>query len=487
MSARVKIEITRALGWASINGVAGSCIALTSLMVLARYVSPAEYGLVAVVMVVMGLADLFADFGCSSFVIQRNLKHEVSITTCFISMMGRSIGAAVVVCASIPLVTTLFQAPNATGIMQVMACAIPLRSWGSFLDGLHQRQGNQRRTALASSCAGVIGSLMCAIPLAIIGCGAWSIILGYVVTSVARICILGHRCAVMHRFQWHRGAAMREWRYGSGVFISGVGAYASDQTDNMLVGNTFGVEQLGLYTRAFSVYSIPAGLCGQVVERTFFPIFSRARAAAQDQTALIMKVSGGSFLLMVPVVFLLTYAPTDVIALVLGSQWASAVDVLMVLAIVAPFRVGLKVAKGLLKANGHVYLLAGLQWMFALTVLVGSWALLQFGFVGVACGVSIATFLAWIAHWIAAMRLAVVEYSEMRLHVLRMVGVGIAVPSVALVLANFSSPEMGARLLLGGIALAGVVATCFKILPASDTGLIRYVLGRGWRNARETL
>jgi PST family polysaccharide transporter len=162
--------------WIAVSRVVSIGVQLLSLAWLARLLTPADYGLVAMAMVVTNLANLVRDMGTTQALIQREGLNEETILTAFwfTVAIGTVLGVAVALLA--PLMALAFKAPGVTGILWVLAVTFPVLGSTSVHQALLERDSRFPLLARIEAVSGVSG-LAVGVTAAYLGAGAYSLAL----------------------------------------------------------------------------------------------------------------------------------------------------------------------------------------------------------------------------------------------------------------------------------------------------------------------
>lgn len=307
-------------------------IQTVSTVVMARLLTPQDFGLVAMVAAVVGVADLLRDFGLSGAIVQvKQITPELWSSLVWISaVLGAVCTLLVAACA--PLIATVYGEPRLTVLVLVLAPGLLVNGICMPLQTKLQRDlrfATLARIDVVSMLTGVVAS----VGAAALGWGVWSLVL---LTGAGAIYRLGALVAVA-RIPLGRPALPAGVRQlmGTGSSIFGVQMlnYAARNVDNVVVGKFGGAAALGLYTRAYSLLLLPLSQLNGPLARVALPVLSRL----QDEPERYRRYVRGSLLVIgyaaCPVFAIAAAVAVPLCEVLLGAQWSSTGTLFRLLAI----------------------------------------------------------------------------------------------------------------------------------------------------------
>jgi lipopolysaccharide exporter len=263
------------------KGTTIMCLAITS-MVVARNLSPSDYGVVAFAGIIIGFLGHFSDLGVGNAAIRRPSLDQKSLQTAFTLKIILGVGAFFAVQLIALFAHHFFQHPATGDVMRVLAVNFLLSTIG-FMPGVMLTREQNFRALVIPGVLSVVARSVIAITLVQSGWEYWSIVLADVgATIVSSIAIQLMRKIPMG-FHFDRHDAQEYLRFGAPLLGSGVLVFVIFNLDNLLVGSIMGSAQLGYYALAFTWGSFICGLLYDTVNNVLFPAFS---AIQHDQAAM---------------------------------------------------------------------------------------------------------------------------------------------------------------------------------------------------------
>jgi O-antigen/teichoic acid export membrane protein len=304
---------------------------LGSLMILARLLDPKDFGLVGMVTAVIGVFNLFRDFGLSTATVQRTTVTEEQISTLFwINMLvGTTLGLLTVAMA--PFVVRFYHEPSLLGVTAALATGFVFNAAGVQHTALLERR--MRFTALSViDTVALLTSIAVAIAMASNGYGYWALVAATILTPlVCTICLWLTTGWVPGRPR--RQVGIRSMiRFGGALTLNGLIMYVASNFEKVLLGRFWGVDAIGIYGRAYQLVNIPTENLNSSAGGVAFAALSRLQDDPRRFRSYFLKGYSLIISLTVPITFACALFADDMIPVVLGAKWKAAVAIFRLLA-----------------------------------------------------------------------------------------------------------------------------------------------------------
>lgn len=325
---------TMAKGMRSIGGAQAGQLALqiVSVAALARLLTPDEFGLFAMVTLVIGVAELFRDMGLSNAAVQAPEMSMGLRSNLFWANTGVGALLTVLVAASAPLIAAIYDRQELIPITIALAPTF-LLSGLSTQYRVHLIRELRFGTLAAISMITPIAALVVAVTAALSGLGVWAIVIQSLASAVLTFTLLLFTC------RWlpgrpSRATGIRGMLRLGGVFLaSSLLTYVRMSVDSFIIGHQFGAEALGLYNRSVQVIRTPIRQLQQPFSSVVIPMAARLRDSDAAFMASLREFQPLMGYGVCVIAGLVAAAPQDVVLLVLGDQWLRAAPVLAVVAV----------------------------------------------------------------------------------------------------------------------------------------------------------
>jgi O-antigen/teichoic acid export membrane protein len=307
---------------------------IASTVVLARLLTPADYGLVGMVTVVMNFASIFKDAGLSIATVQKEEITNEQISTLFWLniIISASLGLCLIL-AGAPLVAWFYGNPELSAITAALSFAF-------IFSGLTiQHQALQVRHMRFAMLAGIqiasqVISLIVTIIMAYLGMRYWALVCGTLVNALISSLLTFIFCPWVPGWM-QRGTDIREMlKFGGHLTGFNFINYFSRNADNILIGRFISADALGLYSRAYSLFMMPINQIRGPMSQVAMPVLSSLRNEPDRYVKYYERLLDIMATLAMPLTIYCAIEAEFLIRLLLGPQWLGAVPVFRILAIV---------------------------------------------------------------------------------------------------------------------------------------------------------
>jgi PST family polysaccharide transporter len=307
-------------------------IGLLATMVMARLLTPRDYGLIGMVTVVTGFLTIFKDIGLSRATIQRNVLTHDEASSLFWINGAVGVGIALLTAAIAPAIARFYGEPRLTNITIALACGFLVSGFSVQHQALLRRR--MRFGILAANdvfsitLASVVG-----ITMAFERMSYWAIVGNQLTFTISGAVLAWTVC------RWRpslpkRSTPVREMlAFGGNITGFTVLNYFSRNTDDLLIGRFWGSQQLGLYAKAYQLLLFPLNQINLPIGGVAVPTLSRIVDEPERYRAAFARTLDKIVLITMPLVVFLMVCSDWLIAVVLGSQWVGAAKIFMWLAI----------------------------------------------------------------------------------------------------------------------------------------------------------
>lgn len=323
MSGQITTAAFSALRWNYLGFAARSGANFIIGIFLARILGPKPFGQLAAAIFVVGIANLLADAGFTSALIQAPTLSTVQIryvfTTQFVIAIAMTLG-----CAGIAgWVASAFHDPGVRGVLLAISPLFIFQAFGQTANALLRRELGFRTVQIFQISSYFIAYLPIGIPLALFGAGVWSLVIAQLVQAIIFAGLLYNKVRHPIRPSWDNSGS-NLLRFGAKVTVSNLVNYGISNADNFVVGHAFGSLALGYYNRGFTLASGPTdGIVG-TMQQVLFASCSRSEGRRDSiRRAYLACLSAIGFLVL-PAYWALSTCSSNVIVGLYGETWRPA-------------------------------------------------------------------------------------------------------------------------------------------------------------------
>lgn len=332
MSDNLKAKATRGLFWSSVDRFSSQGVSFVFSIFLARILTPSDYGIVAMIVVFMAVAQAFVDSGFSSALIRKPHLSEADKSTAF--YFNIIVG---VVCYGIlflisPLVADFYDEPLLSPIIKVTGLSIIFNSLCVVQRALFTIAVDFRSQAIISLIctivSGVIGLVM-----AYHGFGVWALVVQSTGSALFNCMLLW----LFSRWRPVTGFSKTSFRYlfnfGSKVLGSGLLDTLYNNAYPIVIGKFYNPIQLGLFSRAQGYASLPSSNITGILQRVTFPVLSLMQNDDEKLASNYRRILRVSAFVVFPSMLMLAAVATPLIRVMITSKWDGCVQFLQLLSL----------------------------------------------------------------------------------------------------------------------------------------------------------
>lgn len=370
--------------WTFYGKGAYALLQIAILAILARLVSPADFGVVSAALIVIGLSTIMSQVGLAPALVQREALERRHIDSAFFAslLLGLLLGVTIWVAA--PLVSGFFRIGGVTPVLRALAWLFPLQGLATVAESLVKRELRFRWLANVDVISYGAGYGLVGIPAALLGWGVWALVAGQLAHNTFKTAILLYG-KPPHLSSPVDFGALRDLMYFSGGFtVAKIANQAAQQGEKIVVGRFLGATQLGYYGRAYNLMSAPAAGIGTVLDAVLFPVMARVQSESQRLAVAYRRGMALITLVVLPPSAVLVLLAPEVVRVVLGPRWTPVIAPFQILGAGMLFRTSSKLGDSLTRATGAVYRRAWRQIVYALMVVGGAIVGQRWGIAGVA-------------------------------------------------------------------------------------------------------
>ncbi|MBO6687422.1 MAG: lipopolysaccharide biosynthesis protein [Henriciella sp.] len=325
---------------------------LIVIPVLARILTPEQFGLLAMAMTLVGFLTMFNDLGISAALVRAEKPSTAFWSSAFWLNLGFGLTMTVAAYFAAPWVAIFFGEPQVEELVQVMSCILMLHC--IFLVPMAWLQRNYKfRTIALIDLSAIALSSAAAIYLALTGHGVWALawqqIILYAVKALAGQVF--NKAPIRMTFQWSTIRAVLPFSLGltGAAFVR----FLNQNVDNVLIGRFFGADALGYYSRAYLMMRMPIQTLSRGLNFALYPAFSSIKEDTEKLGRAYVKTVSIMSVIVFPMMTGLALVVVPFVDLLFGPQWGPVAPVLRILAFVGLMQSVASSANEMWKARGR--------------------------------------------------------------------------------------------------------------------------------------
>lgn len=326
----LKQATTKGLFWSSVERFSNQGVQFVFSIILARLLSPSDYGIIAMVTIFFAVAQSFVDSGFSNALVRKTDRVEEDLSTCFYFNIGVGIIAYIVLFLIASLVANFYSQPILSPIIRITGLGVILNSLCVVQQALFTIKIDFKSQAKITLSATVISGIV-GIILAYQGYGIWALVWQGVASSIVRMGLLWLMSKWRPRTGFSKSSFNYLFGYGSKLLASGLLDTIYNNIYPIVIGKFYNPAQLGNYSRALGWAQLPSANITSILQRVTFPVLS----AIQDDTLRLQnsyrRLLKLSAFIVFPLMMGLAAIASPLIRVILTAKWDGCVLYLQIL------------------------------------------------------------------------------------------------------------------------------------------------------------
>lgn len=341
-------------------------IGLTSTVILARLLSPADYGVVAMAMAIVGFLNVFTFTNFDLALIQRADAERSHYDTAWTLQIVQGAVLSLVLILVAPLGARYFDEPRVQAAIQVLALMPLFEGFTNIGIVAFRKELDFAKEFRFYTYVRVINFFVI-VGFALLLHNYWALIIGTVAAAFLRVVL----SFVMHPFRPRLSLVRTQdiWSYSQWMLLFHIGNYLWNKMDAFIVGRIAGVNEMGTYHLASEISEMPTAEVVQPLGRALFPTYTRLASNPEEAAAAFLRVFGTVSFLCLPLGMGLAVVAPEMVNVVLGARWDPVAPLIRWLAIATMLTGLVHTAGTYLSAVGRQKDTATLTWINVVVLL----------------------------------------------------------------------------------------------------------------------
>ena len=326
----LKQKTKKGLYWTFLNQLANNGLTFVVGVIMARILSPSDYGITALPVVFIAIAEIFVSGGFGAAMIRKQELTNADLSTAFYYSASVGVLCCIILFFSAPYIAVFYNQPVLTSLVRVTALTFLLMPLGTPQDIILKRKLDFKTPTRISVTARVVGSVV-GISCAYLGYGLWSLVVMSIVSSLLTLILTWIVVRWLPTERWSSESFKYLWNFGNKLMASALIDKIYSNITPVIVGKFFSVAELGVYNRANSYASLPALQGTSVIQQVTFPVLSKMQDDDENLARGYRKMLKMSAFVIFPVMMLLAALAKPFIVILVTEKWIDAVLLLQLL------------------------------------------------------------------------------------------------------------------------------------------------------------
>lgn len=326
----LKLQTLRGIWWSTIERFAVQTVSFILGLIIARLLSPSDYGVIAMLAVFIAISQTFVDSGFSTALVRKIDRSESDNSTVFYFNIVVGLAVYVVMFFAAPFIAEFYQTPLLTPVTRVVSVTLIFSSFCVVQQALLTAKMDFKSQAKISLLSAIISGGV-GIALAYYGYGVWALVVQTVVASLLRMVLLWVFSRWRPRAPFSKSSFRELFSFGSKLLASGLLDTLYNNAYTIVIGKLFSAASLGLYSRANQFAQFPSSNITGIIQRVTFPVLSSIQNEDERLRINYRKLIRMSGFIIFPLMIGLAAVANPLIEILLTEKWIGAVIYLQII------------------------------------------------------------------------------------------------------------------------------------------------------------
>lgn len=326
----IKKQTVRGVGWSFADSMLGQGITFVVGLVLARLLSPDEYGLIGIITIFITVFNSIVDSGFSNALIRKNNATDKDYNTMFLVNMGISIILFVLMFLCAPLIASFFKRPELTSLCRAMSVVVILNALSVVQNTVLTKKLDFKTKTKASFISSIVSGII-GISMAYLGYGVWALVGQQISRQLLNSACLWIFNRWLPNFTFSFESFKEMWQFGWKLLVSGLIDRTWNEIYQVVIGKCYSPASLGLYTRAHQFSNLFSSNLTGIVQRVSYPALSKLQDDKERLKNGYKKVIKVTMLVTFTLMLGLAGCAKSMVLVLIGDKWIECVPMLQII------------------------------------------------------------------------------------------------------------------------------------------------------------
>lgn len=333
VSEDLKRKAAMSIVWSAVQKYSTMLVSFVSGIILARLLTPEDYGCIGMLMVFIAISDTIIDGGFGSALIQKKQPTQQDYSTIFWWNMGMSAFLYVVLFFTAPMIARFYNIPKLEDVLRVQALVLFVNAY-NLVPQNKLRKDLRFKTLSVISIVSSLVSLVVTVYMASRGCGVWSLVGQYLLMSVVPALLYLLYLRWRPRLCFSKKSFRELFGFGAYIFLTNMVSTFCSKLTSLLIGKFYSPATLGYYSKAVQTEILASKSISSVVTSVTYPIYSQAQDDKELLANMIKRLTTTIAYITFPLMFVLILTAKPLFILLFSEKWVASVPYFQVLCIV---------------------------------------------------------------------------------------------------------------------------------------------------------
>ena len=327
-----KTKAINGMLWSSVGSFAFQVIRILTQIILARLLWPEAFGLVALVMAFVSVANYLIENGLTLFIIRKQELNENDAYSLFIANMIFASSIVILFILGSGLIASYLKEPSTQLLLIVSSSAILFNAFGSVHKALLTRDLQFRGQTVIMLVSAIVSGFI-AVVVSILSFGVWSLVIYNVSYQFIQTVLLVRLYSFNYRGKLDRIFLKEAIIYSWKLMLSGLIHTVYENIFNIIMGSLFSISALGYYSNALKIRDGAAQTLTDAIQKVSFPILSKLQDNKDSMVEASRRILKLSIFIIYPILFGLAATSESIVKVVFNEQWLGMIPIMQILAI----------------------------------------------------------------------------------------------------------------------------------------------------------
>lgn len=348
-------SIKKGIIWSSFSSLSKYVLQFGGIMILARLLSPAEYGLIGVMTIFISVADIIIDSGLCGAIIKKEKVKPIDYATLATFNLVVSVLIYLIYYILAPYVAEYYNQPQITSLLRVYSISILIFAFTIVPKTKLTKELRFKTLSLINIISGTFG-LAVAIIMALSGCGPMSLIGQYLTNALVSSVLIMYYSKNKVAFSFSKNSFLEQFSFGFNTTVANILKSISTNIYNNVVGITSSIYQTGYYTQALKLTNVPVNFFCTLIDGTYFPVLSQVHDK-NEFNSKIRNVNEKTLTIVVVLFVMALSFRKEIIYILLGEKWMAMDWTLIMLLCAGLFITWGELGRNIIKSSGKTFLI----------------------------------------------------------------------------------------------------------------------------------
>ena len=330
MTGSLKKKAASGMIWTAIQRYSTMIIQFISGIILARLLTPHDYGCIGMLMIFMVLAEAFIDGGFGSALIQKKRPTQEDYSTIFFWNIGMAVLLYAILFLSAPAISKFYNIPLLCNVLRVQGIILFIYAFNIVQRNQLQKKMNFKVLSIVTIITSIT-SLIVTIVLAYLGFGVWALVAQHILVAFIPALVFWFyiKWRPQLTFSWQSFKEL--FSFGFYMFLTNLLNQFGNQVQGLLIGKFYSSSVMGYYSKAKSTERLASHSISQTISQVSYPLYAEVQDDKKALSAIMKKMTMALSYITFPLLFVLLLCAKPIFLLLYSDRWLESVPYFQIL------------------------------------------------------------------------------------------------------------------------------------------------------------